>query len=225
MKGTKLSLYAILAILLLACTISAQAGQLEVVPVLVEMQASAMSTTLTVFNHGKDKTTVQIRAFNWVQDVTGDVLSRSGIVLVSPPIAEIPGDSSQIFRILLRQPPTVTEAAYRIVLDELPSQQAFGTVQFSLRISLPMFAKPVAVTSAHLQWRAEPDGRDGAEIIATNHGTAAERVVGLGCHGRRGSEHSRYGTGGSVGPARRGAGAGTWRFSIRSIGAMQPRFS
>jgi fimbrial chaperone protein len=174
----KIARYAVcLTGLLFAAHGACEAGDLEVAPILVELPPSAMSALLTVTNRGGQPSTIQIRTVAWTQDATGDQFAPTHALFASPPIFEIPAGGSQAVRILLREPPKDVEAAYRLLLDELPGTGATG-VQISLRISLPVLAKPDSRALADLRWSAAPSG-GGADIIVVNRGAAAERVAGL----------------------------------------------
>ena len=157
----------------------ARAGSIEVAPVLVEMVAPTLSSVLTVNNRGSFPVSAQIRAFAWGQDKSGDTLTPTRELLVSPPIFQIPSGASQMVRILLRQPPGAKDTAYRLLIDELPAPDSPDTVHLALRISLPVFARPHLRTAPAMQWHTLPSGRNKAEIVAVNTGSAAERVSDL----------------------------------------------
>jgi fimbrial chaperone protein len=181
-RAAKASLFVSATLLLFSVRLPerARAGSLEVQPVVIEVPAPARSAVLMVANRGTTPTNVQIRSYAWQQNGNADSLVRTGALFASPPIAEIPPGSSQIFRILLRQPPQDREASYRLLLDELPTPASPGQIRMALRLSLPVFAQPEGRTRADLHWQALQTGPSGADIVAVNRGTRAEKVIGLG---------------------------------------------
>jgi fimbrial chaperone protein len=102
---------------LLACS-PARAQGLEVTPTNVLLAPGQTAAALTVANHADRKVSFQIRGFAWRQDGQGnDVLDPSDALLASPPIATIEPGTSQVVRLILRQPPQGQEATYRILFD------------------------------------------------------------------------------------------------------------
>lgn len=157
----------------------AQAGQLEVSPVTLDLPAGVISTVLTIANRGSERTGIQVRGFTWSQSVREDQLTPTRALLISPPIAELNPGEVQTVRILLREPPRGTEASYRLLVDELPSAGSSSMVRLALRLSLPLFAAANEPTRPELQWAlVTAAGRPELQVI--NHGTKRERVLELG---------------------------------------------
>lgn len=161
----------------LAFSSQAYAGSIEVFPVMVELIAPAMSGVLTVGNRSGRTTSVQVRAFEWTQDNTGDALAATRALLVSPPIFTVPAGGSQTVRVVLRKPAEDRDVAYRLLLDELPDADAPSAIHLALRISLPVFARPSVQTHPSLQWRVQMAEPGLAELVAVNEGSAAERLA------------------------------------------------
>jgi fimbrial chaperone protein len=78
----------------------------------------------------------------------------------------------------LRQAPAAREAAYRILLDQIPPPAAPGTVRLALRLSIPVFAEPAARAAPQLQWSIESAGGR-VFLVAVNSGTRHETVRGI----------------------------------------------
>ncbi|EDT41024.1 hypothetical protein BamMEX5DRAFT_3189 [Burkholderia ambifaria MEX-5] len=78
-------------------------------------------------------------------------------------------------RLVLRRPPQGREAAYRILLDQIPPPAAPGTVRVALRLSIPIFAEPATRVVPHVQFRIERDARQ-AWLVASNDGGRHDRI-------------------------------------------------
>jgi fimbrial chaperone protein len=91
----------------------ADAQSLSVLPVNVFMQPGQKAATLSVKNSGQKPTSIQVRVYDWSQKDDDEQLTPSNIVVASPPLATIAPGSSQVVRLILRQPPAGREATYR----------------------------------------------------------------------------------------------------------------
>ena len=148
---------ALAAALVFVLTGSAAGAQsLSVLPVNIFFPAGQKAATLTVTNQGKSETAVQIRAYGWnQQDGNDQQLTSTDAVLMSPPLATIAPGASQVVRLILRQAPQDREAAYRILVDQIPPPAEPGIVHIVLRLSIRIFAVP---------------GVPGASSFAVSHG-------------------------------------------------------
>jgi fimbrial chaperone protein len=155
--------------------LAAKAQSLSVLPVNVGLSPGQNATTLTVTNHGTSETAVQIRVYGWNQRDGEDQLTPSDMVVVSPPIASIAAGSSQVVRLILRQPPHGREATYRILVDQIPPPAEPGIVHVVLRMSIPVFALPDTRAVPHLQFHIERDA-DSAYLVARNDGGRHEVI-------------------------------------------------
>jgi fimbrial chaperone protein len=158
---------AVFIALLSGGAVSAQS--LTVLPVTIQMAPGRMATALTVINQGEGETSIQVRAFAWNQPDGNDQLTSSDEVLASPPLATIAPAAPQIVRLVLRRPPQGREAAYRILLDQIPPPAAPGTVRIALRLSIPVFAEPATRVVPRVQFHIERDARQ-AWLVAFNDG-------------------------------------------------------
>lgn len=175
---TKMVLGAVLPLLLAMS--AAQAGTIEVAPVMAELLPGSSSTTLIVTNHNPVRTSIQVRGYSWSQTDTTDPLARTDNLIVSPPIFQLDPGQSQTIRLLVRQPPARGEATYRLLVDELPGGPGSGTVQFALRLSLPVFAEAEAQPGPpQLSWRIAPLGPGMAELRVRNDGDHHDRLSDL----------------------------------------------
>src|ERR1035438_6906638 len=135
--------------------LAAEAQSLSVLPVNIFLSPGEKATTLTVTNQGTSQTTIQIRAFAWNQQGDDDQLTTSDEVVVSPPLASIAPGASQVVRLILRKTPQGREAAYRVLIDQIPPPAEAGVVHIVLRMSLPIFALPMTRALPHVQFHTE----------------------------------------------------------------------
>jgi fimbrial chaperone protein len=164
------------ALLLLLLTAGAATAQsLTVLPVTIQMEPGQMATSLTVINQGDNETAIQIRAFAWSQADGDDQLVSSNEVMTSPPLGTIAPGTSQVVRLVLRQPPQQKEATYRILLDQIPPPAEPGTVRIALRVSIPIFAEPKTRAVSRLQYHVERNAGQ-AWLVALNDGGRHDTV-------------------------------------------------
>ncbi|HEY1962773.1 MAG TPA: fimbria/pilus periplasmic chaperone [Rhizomicrobium sp.] len=156
---------------LTAATAQAQTAGLTIYPVTIDLAPGQKAAALTIQNHTDTDTTFQIRAFSWVQANGSEQLLPTDTLMVSPPLGTIAAGTSQVVRLVLREPARDREATYRILFDEILAQPRPGTVNFALRLSIPVFALPPTRVSPHLQWSIEH-----SYLVAVNNGGSHETV-------------------------------------------------
>lgn len=166
----------------------AVASGLQVSPISLSLQARETASGLTLSNSGDDMLHAQVRVYQWLQDEKGDQLTPSRGLLASPPMLELKPGEKQLIRIIrAKAPPQGTgavEAAYRIMVNELPIKAATQTtgLQFALSYSLPVFVQPVGVTktSPQLQWSShlQADGK-AIKLRVSNTGNSHAQLAGL----------------------------------------------
>jgi len=160
-----IAFYAIVVLgLLLASQPRAAAATLQVAPVLVEVMAPSMASTLTLRNDGRDPVFAQIRVFRWTQEGGQERLEPTDEVVASPPSVTLARNTDYTVRVVrTTKRPLEGEESYRLFVDELPNpaRQRNGAVSIVLRQSIPVFfgaperSRPVVDGHA---WR-QADGR------------------------------------------------------------------
>jgi fimbrial chaperone protein len=157
-----------------AC-LGATAQALSVLPVNIFLEPGQKATTLTVTNQGTSSTAIQIRAYAWNQKSGADELLPSDDIVVSPPIATIPGGSTQVVRLILRQSPLGQQGTYRILVDQIPPPAEPGVVHIVLRLSIPVFAQISAKPASHVQFHVErKDGK--LFLVGVNDGNSHDVI-------------------------------------------------
>lgn len=135
--------------LILARPQAARAATLEIAPVLVELPPGRLAAVLNIVNAGGTPARLQLRPFTWTQSGGTDQLAPTDALLTSPPQFTLGPRQSQVARVGLRRPPGGTvESAFRLLLDELPPTDGGAGVTMLIRVSLPVFAPPVAGLAA-----------------------------------------------------------------------------
>src|SRR6185437_10402351 len=148
----------------------APSTSMDVAPTLVRL-APGKAGLFYVTNHGAAPLTVEMRAMDWRQDASRDVLSPSSVFFTSPPVVTIAPGARQSVRLLAEKP-----GAYRLLVSELPDPAADpGRVKVLLQFSVPVFAgdlgTPLVSFSA---------SRNGAALVlsAVNRGLAPVKLSG-----------------------------------------------
>jgi len=166
----------LLAMVLLLAAWLCQAASLQVAPTRVTIQHDRGADGLTLYNTGSDALHAQVRVFRWWQENGEDVLEPTDELVVSPPMLRLPADSEQLVRVVHTGPPPPAggERRYRIVVDELPVDQAAPTgpgLRFALRYSIPVFVveSADALPQPSLRVRVAPDA---IEIVNAGAGSA-----------------------------------------------------
>lgn len=167
----------LLGVLVLAGT--AAASTLGVAPIRADLSSTVKIAVLTIRNPEDAPVVVQARPAAWSQHDEGDQLDDTHDLLVTPPLFTIPAKSEQVVRVaLLRKPDPSRELDYRLVLSEVPPAAPAdpGQLRVALRITLPVFVKAQAASSADVSWRHTqlPDGT--LRIEAQNRGTAHVQI-------------------------------------------------
>lgn len=179
-----------MAAVLFALLMSAQgmAASLQVSPVVLNFQAAQAADGLWLSNVGPTPLQAQVRVFRWTQDNGEDVLVPTNDMVASPPMIVIQAGQRQMVRLVrvgtgMNSP--AVQAAYRVVLDELPLQDEAQGVQFVLRYSIPIFVSPPeAVVGATdttppapaLEWSLRRVASD-LFLTATNSGSVHAKVI------------------------------------------------
>lgn len=177
---------------------SAQAGSFGVSPVKLELPARAKSTSFTVTNNGDQPVVLRARIERWSKAEGVDKLVPARELVLTPPIFSVPAKSAQVIRVgrplALKGPPDV-EAAYRLIVNEIPVESEAEPVTADgeattarlqlktlLQISVPLFVAPKKALRAN-EWslQAVQDEEQGAaaRLWVRNSGTVHEKFTRL----------------------------------------------
>jgi fimbrial chaperone protein len=174
-----------LALLLLSPTLVA-AAEWNVDPVRVELSAQQQTAAIIVRNESDQPSSIQIQAVSWSQVNGMDVYIPTRELLVSPPIATIPPKTDQVIRVALRRAADPSkELAYRINLQELPTEQAPEAtgVQMALRIGLPVFVQSLKGDAApKMAWSVARVSDSQLRVQVRNQGNAHVQISDFSLH-------------------------------------------
>ena len=176
----------IAAVTVLIAVCAGAAGQesfqgFTVAPVTIDMQAGQRTAVVTLQNHSQQDARFQVRPFAWDQPGGADQLQSTNQLVVSPPLGLLRVGSSQVIRLVLRQPAEARETAYRIWLDEIPPPASPGAIGFAVRLSIPIFIEPPGRIAPQVRWRAEGAGQS-FYLVAVNDGSRRQVVYDLALH-------------------------------------------
>jgi len=136
---------ALVAILTPRAAAQGTGGSILIWPVNPVIEADKRAAALWLENPGKAPITLQIRIYDWAQAEGRNVYAAQDRILGTPPIVTIAPGGKQLVRLTRTAlTPAASEAAYRVVVDEIPAAHAAGeagaAVSFRMRYSLPLFA-------------------------------------------------------------------------------------
>ncbi|MFD1803978.1 molecular chaperone [Mixta tenebrionis] len=149
------------------------------------------ASELWLENRGGGTTLMQVRIFAWQQIAGREQYQTQQQVVASPPVVRIEPGQKQLVRLIKQSAPAAgQEAAYRVVLDEIPTPQQPGENQaglrFQMRYSVPLFVYGSGLTAdvqPQLSWRAVSEGgQRWLEIV--NHGAVHARLSKATLNGR-----------------------------------------
>ena len=162
------------------------AGTFSVNPTRIELSKGIPSAVMHVTNSGEKDTTVQLHMLQWSQIDGEDQLKASRDLIATPQIFNLPAGSRQIIRIgMLKKSDGSVEAAYRMILEEIPPPPppGFLGLQVALKISIPIFIKPELISKAennfeiNLNRSNEEEGNINLSML--NKGSSHVQLLGV----------------------------------------------
>lgn len=126
----------------------ANAATIAIWPVNPVLENNQQATAIWIENRGTRPASLQLRVFEWQQNMGEDQYLPQDNILGSPPMMTIAAGDRQLVRLIKRGPANAqTEAAYRVLIDEIPSAPAAKEndtqstgLNIRLRYSLPLFS-------------------------------------------------------------------------------------
>lgn len=118
---------------------------LQVSPTTLNLLENNSTELIYVSNTGSDLLRGQVRIYRWEQKAGHDTLVTTKDIQVSPPIMEIAPGETQLVRLVQKIPKSTIEQAFRVIVDELPSEKQVASpkgVQFLMQYSIPIFISP-----------------------------------------------------------------------------------
>ncbi len=161
----------------LAATSQLWAGGLQVSPLRLDFNPKQPIQQLWLGNTGEQSLVAQIELFKWTQLDGRDQLLPNRDFLATPPIVEIPAGERRTIRVGYRQRnQTVCEAAYRIVVSEIPQPHQAGQapIRFLTRMRLPLFSHQSDDCRPRLEWERQDE-----RLIVHNRGNGHSLIQSL----------------------------------------------
>lgn len=152
------------------------AGSFAVQPIRVELSERQSSAVIQVENNGDMPVTIQASSLAWSQADGKDQTTPTREIIVTPQIFRLNPGARQVLRVgTLRKPDPAQESAYRLLLEEIPPPPAadFKGLQVALRISMPVFLKPVADAREKIEATLAMDTPRQLRLTLSNSGKAS----------------------------------------------------
>lgn len=165
--------------------VPAQAAVLQLAPIPIEVEAPQAAAVLSLSNRAPAEVALQARVFRWTQEGGEDRLIPTQDVVVSPPIATLPGGQTLTLRVVrVAGQPVAAEETYRIWVDELPSDKRAAkgqSLRILMRYSVPVFYAPIRAPKdePRLSWRLARGPGGAFMLTATNPGQRRVRLSEL----------------------------------------------
>lgn len=132
------------------------AGAFNLSPIRIELSGAVGTEVLHVTNSGSTDATIQLQTMHWSQSNGEDRLKSTRDIIATPQIFNLRSGASQLIRVgIAKKIDLSKEATYRLVLEEIPPPPppGFQGLQVALRVSLPVFIKPVNAPAQSLDIR------------------------------------------------------------------------
>lgn len=175
----------------LACALPSLAASLQISPVSIQFRAAQGASGINLQNDGDAALVGQVRIYLWEQRAGQDVLTPATDVVASPPVMEVAAHSTQVIRLVRRNPvPAAGEQSYRVLIDEIPrSEAAAGGVAIRLQYSVPAFVQGNDPQAApRLSWTLFR--RDGAWMLRVQNDGALHAQIGAALLHANGKEYA-----------------------------------
>lgn len=168
-----LMVIALILLIALPPRVAAQTGGSAILiwPVDPVIEADTRAAALWLENPGSAPVTLQVRIFAWAQQGGENVYAEQSAVVGTPPIATIAPGGKQLVRLTQIGPADAhTEAAYRVIIDEIPVARAVGdnsaSVSFRMRYSVPLFVYGEYISPARGKASGKPPRRAASGVSA-----------------------------------------------------------
>jgi fimbrial chaperone protein len=162
------------------------------------------ASALWLENRGAQAVSLQVRVLGWSQNGREESYDAQDVVVASPPVAVIPPGARQLVRLMNTRPtPDGKELAFRVLVDELPGNDAAADsasgnaqgssmgIKLQIRYSVPLFVTgkgvwtkaradrkrdPATAAQPVLSWRIDRE-QDGVFLSVRNTGAAHARLT------------------------------------------------
>jgi fimbrial chaperone protein len=157
----------------------AGAGSIELSPVRVDLSALARIGVLTVRNTGTTASLMQVTLLAWDAQAPDQSGERSDDLVVTPTTFALQPGAQQVVRLGLRgAPPGTVEAAYRLIIEEVPGGQSppSTATQLLVRHDVPVFIAP-REPGVRAMLAASGCGQQATDLLLRNSGNVHLKVL------------------------------------------------
>lgn len=168
------------------------ANSVMIWPIDPKILSEDKASELWLENRGSATTLMQVRIFSWQQVEGREQYQTQQQIVASPPVVRIEAGQKQLVRLIKMTPPAAgQEAAYRVVLDEIPTPLQPGENQaglrFQMRYSVPLFVYGSGLSpdthQPRLIWRMVNEGGQ-RWLEISNQGAIHARLSKASLNGR-----------------------------------------
>jgi fimbrial chaperone protein len=168
------------ALTTLFASLCANATDLEINPVRVNLSTQQKSGVILIRNNSNEPATMEAKALLWSQADSKDVLEATRELLVTPPSFVIPAHGTQTVRTALRRSSDPAhELSYRISFNEIPAPTEPGVtgLRVALQVGIPVFVKASRGKSAsNAEWKVARAADGKLNVSLKNTGNAHVQV-------------------------------------------------
>jgi fimbrial chaperone protein len=173
---------ALALLILVACAISgaAWAGSLQLTPLALTLTPQAPVGLFRIRNTGADSTYVHVQGFRWHQQGAEERLVRDHTLVASPPAFELTAGAAQTVRVgLIDVSPGTVEQAWRLFFQEVPDAQQTRPLEVALRLSVPVFLRPLDAEPQPLEWEARGLESGRIRLTVRNPGMVHHKLLAI----------------------------------------------
>ncbi len=163
----------------------AQAADIGIMPVSVQLDRNHDRSTVQVINNGTEAVVLQADAIAWKREGGIDKDGPTSDLLVNPPVFTIQPGQTQIVRVGLRRSAnSQQETTYRMVLREVPSVKitdsagVSGSVRVLVTMRVPVYVAPQTVNRDE-RWKAARNAQGQIVASVENAGNVHYKVGAL----------------------------------------------
>lgn len=166
---------------LMTCA-QAQATNLAVSPLRLDLDSQHAIGALTITNQGDSDIVVQTDVQHWQQSGNEDHFDTASGLMITPALFRLRPGSHQIIRVGWRQLPAPGPATstYRLFLSEVPTSTGGNSsgLRMGLRLSLPLFMHWPNERPMQLTWHQAPAvGDQPGTLMLSNPGGQPARIT------------------------------------------------
>ncbi len=121
------------------------AAEWGVAPIKLELDATTLSSSITVTNDDDKPINFVLKEKEWLQDEEGkDIYRESQDLIFFPKSFRLEGKSQRVIRVGLKKPSLSEQKAYRLYIEEIPTSTLEGKsfVSIAVRFGVPVFSLP-----------------------------------------------------------------------------------